>query len=786
MDILHGFFCQLFSLEIVNLLDVCGSPHFIEMIGVGQTLDPRNQMEIRMKKTVILLLIIICGALTASERGMTTSEFNCEGPVLFPAPLTEAPVDPHFEALSRTEWVNLYNWDFDVILPSRSQFGLRFRNYEPNFFLYSSVCDFPTIGTTAINKAPAWMRAELQNTLWHLSNDKLVDYCNLILSVSDPIIDEICFAIAYSSLEYLESDFASPQLFLENASCIYSIDQDLDYVSVVDHGSSLTDPNYYSSTQYFRKNAEGVTETVEVPREIYYWYIVHPKLSDEIPAYIDPSIVENNSNHNNNIADPPTGVFWRSWLYTVAEGDYPTLADTLQQCTTLFNRNNEGGDAIRTIQWWINQTMGFTSNNERPHQPVRIYRKHIGRCGEYQDYTNAVARLALIPCTNITSVSTDHVWNEFWESEWVQWEPVNGYINTPLVYENGWGKVFGSVFETRSDGYFTPVTERYSEGLATINIRVVDQNQVPVDGARVILAIFETSPRLDTVGFTGNDGWVSFSVGENRDYRARCETPWGLYPSIPGTYAALTSASVDGETYNYLFTIEAVKPAPVYTQIEAPLDPLDDYRMSVVFNSPAYYLNGQVTWDDISSLGTPSRFYKYVPLPASVSALTVNSDDLLFLQLDMFASTWDDTAPVNSGQIDFSIPIGMDWYTILDNSHSSGNAVRVQGNLITDTYGLADNDDNMSPPQNSIRAWPNPFSEFLRIIVSAPRPNKLYVYNLRGQLVRVLTHLDFHDGVGIYSWDGKDDNANACANGVYYIMTGAGEQSETRKVLLLK
>ncbi|HRY83698.1 MAG TPA: T9SS type A sorting domain-containing protein, partial [Candidatus Cloacimonadota bacterium] len=267
---------------------------------------------------------------------------------------------------------------------------------------------------------------------------------------------------------------------------------------------------------------------------------------------------------------------------------------------------------------------------------------------------------------------------------------------------------------------------------------------------------------------------------------ARCETPWGLYPSIPGTYAALTSASVDGETYNYLFTIEAVKPAPVYTQIEAPLDPLDDYRMSVVFNSPAYYLNGQVTWDDISSLGTPSRFYKYVPLPASVSALTVNSDDLLFLQLDMFASTWDDTAPVNSGQIDFSIPIGMDWYTILDNSHSSGNAVRVQGNLITDTYGLADNDDNMSPPQNSIRAWPNPFSEFLRIIVSAPRPNKLYVYNLRGQLVRVLTHLDFHDGVGIYSWDGKDDNANACANGVYYIMTGAGEQSETRKVLLLK
>lgn len=743
-------------------------------------------LEIRMKKAVILILILICGALIASERGMTSSDISCDGAVLFPAPLTDAPVNPHFEALSRDEWVNLYNWDFNVIIPSRSQFGLRFRNNNPDTFLYSSICQFPTLASTAVNKAPAWMRPELQNTLWQLSNDKLVLYCNLIQSVSDPIIDEICFAIAHSSPEYLESDFASPQLFLENASYIYSIDQDLDYVSVVDHGSSQTDPNYYSTTQYIRKNADGVVETVEVPRDVYYWYIVHPKLSDEIPAFIDPSIVENNSTHNNNITDPPTGVFWRSWLYTVEEGDYPSLADTLQQCTTLFNRNNEGGDAIRTIQWWINHTMGFTSNNERPHQPVRIYRKHIGRCGEYQDYTNAAARLALIPCTNITSVSTDHVWNEFWESDWVQWEPVNGYINAPLVYENGWGKVFGSVFETRSDGYFSPVTERYSEGLATINIRVVDQNQVPVDGARVILAIFETSPRLDTVGFTGNDGWVSFPVGEGRDYRARCETSWGLYPSIAGTYASLTSASVDGETYNYLFTIPAVKPAPVYTQIEAPADPLEDYRMSIVFSSPAYYLNGQVTWDDISSLGSPSRFYKLVPVPAPVSALTVNSDDLLFLQLDLMASTWNDTNPVNSGRIDFSVPIGQDWYTVLDNSYASANAVLAQGNLITDTNGLADNDDYMPSPEISIRAWPNPFSEYLKICVNASLPNKLYIYNLKGQLVRSLLHLDFHDGISLYTWDGRDDNANPCANGVYYIMTGAGRQAKTRKVLLLK
>ncbi len=72
-------------------------------------------------------------------------------------------------------------------------------------------------------------------------------------------------------------------------------------------------------------------------------------------------------------------------------------------------------DAIHAIVWWINQNMSFTSNAERPHQPVRIITKRFGRCGEYADLTSAVARTALIPCTSILSVSTDHTWNEFWE-----------------------------------------------------------------------------------------------------------------------------------------------------------------------------------------------------------------------------------------------------------------------------------------------------------------------------------------------------------------------------------
>jgi hypothetical protein len=107
-------------------------------------------------------------------------------------------------------------------------------------------------------------------------------------------------------------------------------------------------------------------------------------------------------------------------------------------------------------------------------------------------------------------MSTDHTWNEFWDEEWTMWEPVNGYIDVTMVYEQGWGKVFGSVFEIRGDGYLASVTGTYSSGLAQINLMVKDQEDRPVDGARVILAIQEGGMKTDMVGFTDNQGLVRF------------------------------------------------------------------------------------------------------------------------------------------------------------------------------------------------------------------------------------------------------------------------------------
>jgi len=60
---------------------------------------------------------------------------------------------------------------------------------------------------------------------------------------------------------------------------------------------------------------------------------------------------------------------------------------------------------------------------------------------------------------------------------------------------------------------------------------VQDQQDEPVDGARVILAIQDGGMKPDMIGFTDNDGVVVFPVGEARSYYARVETSFGILPS---------------------------------------------------------------------------------------------------------------------------------------------------------------------------------------------------------------------------------------------------------------
>ncbi|MCK4718452.1 MAG: S8 family serine peptidase, partial [Thermoplasmata archaeon] len=273
--------------------------------------------------------------------------------------------------------------------------------------------------TQALDIVPEWLRSNLSYKFRQLSEEYQITYANLILnSPEDRYVDEIAFCVAHTAVSNLQDEYFFPELFTHNAQLIYENDQYLDYVEVVemeDHTTVL-----YNDEDNL---------SVLLPKEIYYWYIVHPKLSDELPTYVDPdyNYVEDPPGDRNYGVAPPTGKFWRDWLFYYSDTDYPLLKEAMEDCYTVW-------DAIYACNGWVSSSMEFTSNDERPIQPVRIYRKHIGRCGEHQDLRNAIARACLIPSTCTSNAAEDHVWNEFWDGRWIHWD---GAVDNPMMYEDG-------------------------------------------------------------------------------------------------------------------------------------------------------------------------------------------------------------------------------------------------------------------------------------------------------------------------------------------------------------
>jgi hypothetical protein len=84
--------------------------------------------------------------------------------------------------------------------------------------------------------------------------------------------------------------------------------------------------------------------------------------------------------------------------------------------------------------------------------------------------------------------------------------------------------------------------------------------------------------------------------------------------------------------------------------------------------------------------------------------------------------------------------------------------------------------------------YPNPFNPETTIEYQLTKSGhvSLAVYNMMGQVVRML--VDKEQGPGHHSviWDGKDENGSYPGNGVYLVRMIAGEYQSTRKIILLK
>ncbi len=600
------------------------------------------------------------------------------------------PADGHrlFLAPSRDETSYREDWratdsvTFDAYVPALGYTGVRFDRAGRRLEMVSSASSLTTAARAAVARSPRWLRVDLEHTLRFLPGMLQNNLAAVIDAAPEKMIDEVAFAIAHSSPAFLLSPYCYPQMFRDNAESIYAHDPLLPYVEIVDRGAP-GDDDYYSTVRYWRVDKDSNRVQIEVPRDIYYWYIVHPKITDEISTYVDPEAKESTSA----IKPPPQGKFWRDFLFTATDPvpdttgvDYPILRDVVQQCEVLWADRGAEKGAVLEIGKWIRDVMVFGSETERPHQPVRIYDLHLGRCGEHGDITAAAARACLIPCREISSISTDHVWNEFWDEQWWQWEPVNNSQKNPLVYSEGWGKKFGTVMARRSDGVFHPVTDMYAKETCTLEIQAKDASGAPVDGAVVMIAMrVDQSIYIDTYGATGSDGIARFILGKGNDYFARFDSPnAGSVPAASNQVTALMTNAQPGEHYAYQLRSNVSKPQLRKDSDILPLtDDISDFGIALDATVVSQATRWNQPFDDIRAV-EPSVFY---------CEEGTGVVDVSIIQKDEFAALRDKLPyRISDGMLNAQGTVNVanwdingtdDFYLLLINRSNANNPVRV-------------------------------------------------------------------------------------------------------------
>ncbi len=165
-------------------------------------------------------------------------------------------------------------------------------------------------GKAALDICPSWLKNDLADNLRRMGEDQDILAQVIIDHRGENICDELCFLVAHViPWMYKINDFDN--LLVINCQLLYEIDQNLDYVDIIDYGDPATDDEYWSTLRYW-SNVEGMRTEFELDPDIYYWWVVHVKFTDETPKMDD---AYNPSNWT-------AGYFWREYFYYNPSLDY--------------------------------------------------------------------------------------------------------------------------------------------------------------------------------------------------------------------------------------------------------------------------------------------------------------------------------------------------------------------------------------------------------------------------------------------------------------------------------
>ena len=532
----------------------------------------------------------------------------------------------------------------------------------------------------ALDYAPEWLYDDLYTNFSDMS-DSWQDKCaQAILSASHPYVDEVAFQVANISYNILRS--MDLDLLEVNAQLLYNNDSFLNYVNIKDYGSPPGD--YYSTVEYCVEE-NGSRFWIEAPKEIYYWYVVHPKCSDEMPRMDDYVYNE----------------FWREFLFDYTHEDYldRELFDLLSNTEIVWDRQEHNWDggrpfhdddmAVDVIGNWVSRHIPNRATYPRYIQPNLIITDHDGNCGELQDLLCAGTRTSLIPCISTMDICEDHVWCEIWDEGWhpyqVSWGAPPGDPPAPgpthidnhgicYDYDQGSGKEVSGIWDWRNDEYNYQVTDRYSE-YCTLTVTVKDIDGNPVDGAWVRVSshaiwgplyytAWDTTDSTGVARFILGDDDPGVGPSQGRDYYLRVDSR-ALHGGYPDQYSGngvekVIDDAQPGAEYELEVQLVDGDPMPQLSLIEAepPNDPVNQFKVEIDYSLPWEYKFGKNVY---------APEYKFHSEPGNIEFFICDEDNYQNYQNEEQVEAFMIREDSDSDTISFMFPTNDKWYMVFSN-----------------------------------------------------------------------------------------------------------------------
>jgi len=736
------------------------------------------------------IIVLLAGSFAYAEPGNDITGLTSEMPpvecvAIAPAVVKAIIANPptgkiHLETsplkmLHSDELVPIDSRTSTVAIPPGDHYAVQFDLRERSMAEFLPENNLNEYCMEAVARAPAWIRNDLIIALNAIGGE-WADYtqeavAEIILGVEEPYVDEVAFTLAHVSPILLENAALFLDLFVENAVGVYEADEYLEYVTIVEHGD-FDDGDYWTTLEYNIRISEEEVIQVEIDRDTYYWYVVHPRLSDETPLYIDPS--------TGSSRQPDTGKFWRDFLLNHPDDGFTSLRDALEGCEVLWsNLQNNGtpeNGAVGRVTGWIRHVLDFTSGQERPIQPVRIYRMHMGRCGEHSDMTAAAGRAALIPTLCTSTMCTDHTWNEFWGGDrWVVWEPVNNYVDS-APYDN-WNEIPAAI-NWRSDASVWTVTDRYSP-TSDLTITIMDFYRKPVDGARIGLASgrYDNPDHLSwcTWGYTDSEGEVSFKIGDNKAFYVQIKSELGNYPG-DGVTQIIGNSEADREyTWSYRFNGRMPNVSP--TEREPSEDPRNQFHVTVEGEMLNDIARGMIFQDAEFFLGVGTGELDFFICDAEAYERYLDGNRFAALNMETLTE---------AGEFDVILPTNEIWYAVFSNANRVANYMeaRITTTLKIDTeVGIADTAPVTPVAYSLYQNYPNPFNAITHVPfdLKASGETTVSILDLTGRRLQILPVGNLPSGRHEVSL-----NMNKLSSGSYFYEIQCNDFVERKSMMLLK